>query len=165
MVAGITWRTDSVDIIHHEGCSTNVDMFHRRGGDMMCFPERVHVPLGDRPLISDSHGACSSTSDQSVGMHERQRSLGNSADGGAKGARTMGESPTRISELPSLGSAAHHMGNCRPCHYSASKSGCAKGARCTFCHFKHVRSRGGQSRAAMSRCKDASLSTRQHHAP
>lgn len=44
---------------------------------------------------------------------------------------------TEGGSLPSVGSAAHAMGTCRPCHYAHTKNGCEKGMCCGFCHFKH----------------------------
>lgn len=38
---------------------------------------------------------------------------------------------------PSKGSAGHDKGNCRPCHYFHSRTGCANGDQCSFCHLKH----------------------------
>jgi len=37
-------------------------------------------------------------------------------------------------ELPTLGSAGHHIGGCRPCAFMHS-SGCAKGINCNHCHL------------------------------
>eukprot|EP00929_Paragymnodinium_shiwhaense_P049357 TRINITY_DN248_c0_g1_i3.p1 TRINITY_DN248_c0_g1~~TRINITY_DN248_c0_g1_i3.p1 ORF type:complete len:236 (-),score=63.09 TRINITY_DN248_c0_g1_i3:332-1039(-) len=39
------------------------------------------------------------------------------------------------SELPSLGSAGHDDGICRPCAYFWKDAGCSNGASCTFCHL------------------------------
>ncbi|CAL1171855.1 unnamed protein product [Cladocopium goreaui] len=38
---------------------------------------------------------------------------------------------------PSKGSVGHDKGNCRPCHYFHSRTGCANGDQCNFCHLKH----------------------------
>jgi len=40
---------------------------------------------------------------------------------------------------PSVGSAQHGDGKCKPCHYIQSKSGCPDGGQCGFCHYKHGR--------------------------
>ncbi|CAJ1333820.1 unnamed protein product [Effrenium voratum] len=37
----------------------------------------------------------------------------------------------------SKGSAGHAKGTCRPCHYFHSRTGCANGDQCMFCHLKH----------------------------
>lgn len=37
-------------------------------------------------------------------------------------------------ELPSLGSAGHQLGECKPCAFLHSK-GCSSGAMCKFCHL------------------------------
>jgi len=42
-----------------------------------------------------------------------------------------------VSELASIGSGLHHTGNCRPCKWAWSEMGCAHGATCSFCHFRH----------------------------
>jgi len=36
-------------------------------------------------------------------------------------------------ELPTMGSAGHELGTCKPCAFLYSK-GCAKGVHCMFCH-------------------------------
>lgn len=43
------------------------------------------------------------------------------------------QSPTW--EVPTLGSAEHYLGNCRPCAYVHTAKGCRSGEQCTFCHF------------------------------
>mmetsp|Transcript_17153 Transcript_17153/g.40302 ORF Transcript_17153/g.40302 Transcript_17153/m.40302 type:complete len:247 (+) Transcript_17153:58-798(+) len=40
-------------------------------------------------------------------------------------------------QLLSKGSAEHHLGNCKPCHFFKSKVGCKQGAECLFCHLAH----------------------------
>jgi len=44
-------------------------------------------------------------------------------------------------KTPSVGSAQHGDGKCKPCHYIQSKSGCPDGGQCGFCHYKHSRRR------------------------
>ncbi|CAK9061415.1 unnamed protein product [Durusdinium trenchii] len=39
----------------------------------------------------------------------------------------------------SKGSAGHDRGACRPCHYFHSRTGCANGDQCLFCHLKHAK--------------------------
>lgn len=41
------------------------------------------------------------------------------------------------SELPSVGSAGHYAGDCRPCAFMHAK-GCSSGRDCTFCHICDV---------------------------
>jgi len=36
---------------------------------------------------------------------------------------------------PSLGSAGHHLGNCRPCDFAARGADCRAGMACQFCHL------------------------------
>lgn len=38
-----------------------------------------------------------------------------------------------LSDLPSVGSAGHHMGTCNPCAFTIK--GCASGAGCSYCHL------------------------------
>jgi len=40
---------------------------------------------------------------------------------------------------PSVGSAQHEDGLCKPCHYLSSKKGCPHGRHCRFCHYRHCR--------------------------
>mmetsp|Transcript_88393 Transcript_88393/g.175752 ORF Transcript_88393/g.175752 Transcript_88393/m.175752 type:complete len:246 (+) Transcript_88393:67-804(+) len=37
-------------------------------------------------------------------------------------------------ELPTVGSAGHHSGSCKPCAFAHTK-GCENGANCAFCHL------------------------------
>mmetsp|Transcript_12360 Transcript_12360/g.20174 ORF Transcript_12360/g.20174 Transcript_12360/m.20174 type:complete len:174 (+) Transcript_12360:75-596(+) len=37
--------------------------------------------------------------------------------------------------LPSVGSANHGLGSCRPCGFVHKGSGCSSGAECQFCHL------------------------------
>ena len=37
--------------------------------------------------------------------------------------------------LPSIGSASHASGNCRPCAFVRHTKGCQNGAECQFCHL------------------------------
>lgn len=41
-------------------------------------------------------------------------------------------------EIWSRGSEQHRSGNCRPCHYAHTKSGCRSGSECNFCHIPHT---------------------------
>merc|ERR1719379_2106124 len=39
-------------------------------------------------------------------------------------------------QLPSVGSACHHLGLCKPCDFNARfESGCREGTACRFCHL------------------------------
>lgn len=56
-----------------------------------------------------------------------------------------GDSPTSLQSgaagtlgsgsYPSVGSAGHGLGKCRPCAFARSSSGCKFGAECSFCHL------------------------------
>lgn len=41
---------------------------------------------------------------------------------------------TEQTPLPSVGSAGHHLGQCKPCAFVGTK-GCVSGAECLFCHL------------------------------
>eukprot|EP00930_Biecheleria_cincta_P038994 TRINITY_DN26811_c0_g1_i1.p1 TRINITY_DN26811_c0_g1~~TRINITY_DN26811_c0_g1_i1.p1 ORF type:complete len:270 (-),score=41.89 TRINITY_DN26811_c0_g1_i1:33-842(-) len=57
----------------------------------------------------------------------------------------------------SVGSKGHEVGQCNPCMYLASASGCARGEECIFCHLAHdtspKRTRCRPCKATRSRCK------------
>lgn len=38
-------------------------------------------------------------------------------------------------ELPSIGSAGHKHGSCKPCGFFHHRGGCMQGADCSFCHL------------------------------
>jgi len=42
---------------------------------------------------------------------------------------------TASAASPSVGSAGHAAGSCRPCAFARSSSGCKFGAACNFCHL------------------------------
>eukprot|EP00434_Breviolum_minutum_P020949 symbB.v1.2.018482.t2/scaffold1464.1/size117165/5 len=50
--------------------------------------------------------------------------------------------PQRLEDLPdhvpTLGSAGHSEGQCRPCFYVFSRNGCKFGRSCTYCHLNHA---------------------------
>lgn len=46
------------------------------------------------------------------------------------------EEVTSLDQLPSLGSALHASGNCRPCNFFG-KGRCSNEAACDFCHMSH----------------------------
>lgn len=37
------------------------------------------------------------------------------------------------------GSKGHQNGNCRPCRFVSTRTGCTKGDDCAFCHVRHDR--------------------------
>jgi len=53
----------------------------------------------------------------------------------------------------SKGSALHESGQCKPCLYVGTKSGCINGAECGFCHAGHRRSRPRPSKSTRTKCK------------
>lgn len=44
-------------------------------------------------------------------------------------------SPGEETELPSIGSAAHEAGTCKPCAWHSKPGGCGKGTSCSHCHL------------------------------
>eukprot|EP00930_Biecheleria_cincta_P067864 TRINITY_DN5479_c1_g1_i1.p1 TRINITY_DN5479_c1_g1~~TRINITY_DN5479_c1_g1_i1.p1 ORF type:complete len:306 (+),score=72.16 TRINITY_DN5479_c1_g1_i1:54-920(+) len=54
----------------------------------------------------------------------------------------------------SKGAAQHAEGLCRPCHYVNTKTGCANGESCSFCHLQHPkRVRPRPCKSKRSKCK------------
>mmetsp|Transcript_4090 Transcript_4090/g.6323 ORF Transcript_4090/g.6323 Transcript_4090/m.6323 type:complete len:244 (+) Transcript_4090:73-804(+) len=49
-------------------------------------------------------------------------------------AGALGEPVLGSSELPTVGSAGHRLGTCRPCAF-LHKRGCGNGVQCSFCHL------------------------------
>lgn len=72
-----------------------------------------------------------------AGQRESQLEAGlvsvDSTAGLATGSACDAEDP----ELRSIGSRAHATGNCRPCRYFSTDSGCRNGKHCKFCHLQH----------------------------
>jgi hypothetical protein len=65
-------------------------------------------------------------------------SAGNMADQRApqvlRLAEAIGDPELGSEELPTVGSAGHRFGTCKPCAFF-HKRGCENGAQCTFCHL------------------------------
>jgi len=56
--------------------------------------------------------------------------------------------------MHSVGSELHASEECRPCHYVSTRSGCSKGAECTFCHMAHPkRCRPRPCKSKRQKCK------------
>mmetsp|Transcript_145165 Transcript_145165/g.404529 ORF Transcript_145165/g.404529 Transcript_145165/m.404529 type:complete len:385 (+) Transcript_145165:65-1219(+) len=47
----------------------------------------------------------------------------------------LGRAQLGSPELPTVGSAGHHAGQCKPCTYVWRKAGCHNGVGCIFCHL------------------------------
>mmetsp|Transcript_52855 Transcript_52855/g.146475 ORF Transcript_52855/g.146475 Transcript_52855/m.146475 type:complete len:203 (-) Transcript_52855:347-955(-) len=47
-------------------------------------------------------------------------------------------------DLPSIGSAAHANGTCKPCLFLYEPIGCNSGYQCTFCHLPHNKKNSGR---------------------
>jgi len=61
------------------------------------------------------------------------------------GGSSSSSYPQRLEDLPdhvpTLGSAGHSEGQCRPCFYVFSRNGCKFGRSCTYCHLNHAKPR------------------------
>jgi len=55
--------------------------------------------------------------------------------------------------LPSLGSALHKVGSCKPCLFMHTTSGCPNGAFCDFCHLIHRKEKARPCKGKRDRCK------------
>lgn len=65
-------------------------------------------------------------------------------------------------KLPSLGSALHALGRCRPCDFMYRNDNCREGAACSFCHLcgpQAVRQRRKQRRAVLRSGRQAVVSS------
>eukprot|EP00931_Biecheleriopsis_adriatica_P038758 TRINITY_DN2215_c0_g1_i1.p1 TRINITY_DN2215_c0_g1~~TRINITY_DN2215_c0_g1_i1.p1 ORF type:complete len:167 (+),score=39.01 TRINITY_DN2215_c0_g1_i1:95-595(+) len=62
------------------------------------------------------------------------RSEANGVEGSACSTADTDALQLGSSELPTRGSAAHHIGACKPCAF-VYKDGCASGVDCSFCHL------------------------------
>jgi len=59
-----------------------------------------------------------------------------------------------VKGMPSVGTRLHATGNCKPCLYLNSASGCTNGANCGFCHMPHnKRNRIRPSKHTRMQCK------------
>lgn len=50
--------------------------------------------------------------------------------------------------LPSIGSASHEAGTCKPCSFANTKGGCRWAENCDFCHYMHKRQKLSKKRRA-----------------
>eukprot|EP00435_Cladocopium_sp_Y103_P059732 s1043_g21.t1 len=96
------------------------------------YPSTAYPSGGDVPVVrSHMVGAIGPASVQAApapapgpfGMGQASSSLGPHAP-----------KPHGTKELPSVGSAGHALGTCRPCAFLYAK-GCFNGAACSFCHL------------------------------
>uniref|UniRef100_A0A7S4WDQ4 C3H1-type domain-containing protein n=1 Tax=Alexandrium monilatum TaxID=311494 RepID=A0A7S4WDQ4_9DINO len=68
-------------------------------------------------------------------------------------------------ELPSLGSAAHSSGTCRPCDFLYRTDTCREGAACRFCHLcgpQAVRRRRKEKRALLRAGRKVEVNSTRH---
>eukprot|EP00406_Dinophysis_acuminata_P023877 CAMPEP_0179348024 /NCGR_PEP_ID=MMETSP0797-20121207/73479_1 /TAXON_ID=47934 /ORGANISM="Dinophysis acuminata, Strain DAEP01" /LENGTH=195 /DNA_ID=CAMNT_0021062797 /DNA_START=48 /DNA_END=635 /DNA_ORIENTATION=+ len=57
-------------------------------------------------------------------------------------------------DAPSMGSGGHNTGDCKPCLYMSTKTGCFNGRQCTFCHYTHSKkNRPRPCKATRLQCK------------
>lgn len=85
----------------------------------------------DRGSSSDSGSGSSgedSDSDGDEGSHARARAV-------LFGAETPEPPPPLDDSVPSVGSLKHASGDCLPCAFFGSRTGCINRRACAFCHF------------------------------
>mmetsp|Transcript_17248 Transcript_17248/g.31096 ORF Transcript_17248/g.31096 Transcript_17248/m.31096 type:complete len:375 (+) Transcript_17248:92-1216(+) len=61
--------------------------------------------------------------------------LGTEGDGQGSGPSPSAVAAVAAGTVPSLGSAEHATGQCRPCAWYWKAQGCQNGANCTYCHL------------------------------
>jgi len=64
-----------------------------------------------------------------------RRSSKGTAEGQLENTLVEADEAQEEAALPSIGSANHALGNCKPCAHAWKDAGCSKGASCTFCHL------------------------------
>lgn len=50
-------------------------------------------------------------------------------------AHLLADSEVGSAAIPTVGSAGHHLGHCRPCAFMWKAPGCGNGVECPFCHI------------------------------
>eukprot|EP00929_Paragymnodinium_shiwhaense_P083707 TRINITY_DN44702_c0_g1_i1.p1 TRINITY_DN44702_c0_g1~~TRINITY_DN44702_c0_g1_i1.p1 ORF type:complete len:268 (+),score=38.96 TRINITY_DN44702_c0_g1_i1:71-874(+) len=67
---------------------------------------------------------------------------------------SLPESKSGLADLPSVGSAKHAAGTCRPCLHISARTGCKSGRNCSFCHIAHEKKhRRRPCKAKRDHCK------------
>jgi len=80
-------------------------------------------------------------------------------------AEAIPESMPGVPTVPSVGSAGHHVGLCKPCDFTGRSGGCREGAACKFCHLcgPDVSRRRKKERQqfinAMKQCQKAAMAS------
>mmetsp|Transcript_35923 Transcript_35923/g.82483 ORF Transcript_35923/g.82483 Transcript_35923/m.82483 type:complete len:587 (-) Transcript_35923:90-1850(-) len=94
------------------------------------------TPATEVPCTSETpvNGLASGSSSSSSSAGSSQSDDGEEEE--TMDAVNFGEGLADMSALPSLGSAAHLLGQCKRCNFF-SKGRCQNGYDCTFCHFPH----------------------------
>jgi len=97
--------------------------------------------IKNRPMRTDEITmlSCSSNSTQGSGSAARQAE-GSNLRQSSGGSQTAPTAPaTGSQDLPSVGSALHESGRCKPCLFLHEVMGCKTAERCPFCHLPHNR--------------------------
>jgi len=77
-----------------------------------------------QPMMSPSPGHAMPIPPQSIGTQAPILRL----------ADAIAEPELGSPAMPTMGSAGHHLGNCKPCAFSYTR-GCGNGTECPFCHL------------------------------
>lgn len=123
----------------------------------------IETPPGSHHRLSRSHSD-SEIDGSSSSAYGGRGDGGGATDSGTEReevAEQAGISETDESNHPSdsapplwsKGSALHESGQCKPCLYVGTKSGCINGTECGFCHAGHRRSRPRPSKSTRTKCK------------
>jgi len=90
-------------------------------GSRRCKTMHLSNPSAHADLIRAQGVAMHASSIGRAPVLRLEQSIGKSARPGSVG-------------MPSIGSAGHHLRQCKPCAFVAT-AGCSNGAECTFCHL------------------------------
>jgi len=64
-------------------------------------------------------------------------------------------------EMPTVGSAQHHLGECKPCAFFWKPAGCSNGVDCVYCHLcdAHEKKRRQKEKKALIKAQIQSSAT------
>jgi hypothetical protein len=124
--------------------SDEVDMAIMTSEPSMTRPEKIH--RRKRPISDDIvFKSCTATSEENLSrINDEKWDLAGQSLSSSSSAEDFRDEETLLSMVPydengvqmSIGSIGHDRGECsQPCAFTHRHRGCAKGARCEFCHF------------------------------
>lgn len=94
----------------------------------------VKVRLPHRAMESESRSECSTVdTNESPNLRVAASSL-IAAQAGQSGSTEKPKTSGGAADLPSIGSAGHRKGRCKPCAFIHTE-GCENGVNCPFCHL------------------------------